>query len=1005
MCCPQRSSKLAVCLSVLICLLLTIPMRALAQPVSPQEGGGLPDVALRVMQRDPTAFQFERAWKQQLERVRANRKLMEQGALQGTPEQMFKMTTVSGVRKVPVFLCKYSDTGTSPISRSDLQQELFDGPWPDGTMTEYYDEISYGNLSLAGTVYDWVTLANNDNYYAGSVYGLDPDFARTGELIHEVLDAKDATVNFAEFDNDGPDGIPNSGDDDGFVDFIGIVHPEIGGECGAPNTNIWSHRWRLSGWDAGVYTTADAAAGGGFIKVDDYTIMPARSCGGGMIEIGVFCHEFGHAFGLPDLYDIDSSDGNSEGIGWWGLMGAGNWNTPEHPAHMTAWTKAELGWIIPAVVAFDLVGFPILSSSITPTAFKMWKNGTPGTEYFLIENRTRDGFDVDLRQPGLLVWHIDDALSDNGDETHKLIDLECADQTGSDHTANADGLDSNANRGDTGDPFCDGDVFDGSSNPSSKAYSGTATNVEISNINGCGSQEVVADLLIGETRVGEDLCLRDCGGDACAEPSPCDKFWASPEIYIDNNEDGIIDPPADGIDNKLFARVRNVGSVDASNVDVEFYFADPAMGLLYPSSATLIDTDNIPIIAKGESEVAGILWNIPVPPATISHYCVGVIATNTNDGQSSESAKQDNNVAQINIQELFAKAGNAVPPSPAEEANPGTVAWSPSLGAKRAADVFNTTQEVQVCNTSSNQECEMQIVLGSPPNFDDVEIPGDWEVKLSFESIFLNPDECATLKVTVTDFNAVHLDRAVVPLTLFCNDVPVGGTILTFNIDNVPPQAPCDFSVSRRTPPGTDNNPGDNANEMSWSDDFFDVGGWPERVERWRIYNGDGDNFAIGPGNLIKETCLDEDPGKAKYQHFHDIIPGESNQWYAIVAVDRAGNESQPCYTPAQVETSGVDDTPGMNRLPLLAQNVPNPFNPSTTIRYTLPTSGEVSLIVYSQDGRLVRTLENGHRSAGDHRLVWDGRDQKGRSVASGVYIYKLEFGEREESRRMLLLK
>jgi M6 family metalloprotease-like protein len=1007
---PQKKALWLGRVTGLICVLLVLPTAASAQPVSPESGGGLPAVALRVLQSDPTAFQFEYAWKQQLERARVNRRLLEQGALKGTPEQIAQMVAVSGVRKVPVFLCKYSDTGADPIARADLQQELFDGPWPDGTMTQYYDEISYGNIQLDGSVYNWVTLAHDDDYYAGGVYGLDPAFARVGELIHEILDAQDASVDFGDFDNDGPDGVPNSGDDDGYVDFIGIVHPETGGECfGGSTSNIWAHRWRLSGWDAGVYTTGDAAAGGGSIRIEDYTIMPALSCTGGMIEIGVFCHEFGHAFGLPDLYDTDTSDGNSEGIGWWGLMGAGNWNTPQHPAHMSAWSKAELGWLTPAVVAFDLYGFPVVSSSITPTAFKLWKNGTPGTEYFLVENRTQDGSDIDLLQPGLLVWHIDDALTTNANEAHKMIDLECADQTGSDHTANADGLDSMANRGDTGDPFCDGDIFSGATNPSSKAYNGTATSVVVSGIDGCGSRELVADLLVGQTEAGENLCMRDCGGDACAEPSPCDKFWASPEIYIDNNEDGIIDPPADGIDNKLFSRVRNVGSADASNVNVDFYYADPAMGLLYPSSATFIDADNIPIIGAGASEVAGILWTIPVPPATISHYCVGVIATNAHDGQSAESARDDNNVAQINIQELFAKAGTAVPPAPAE--TPGRLAsdesgaWSRPAETGKAPEVFTTVREVNVCNTNPRTECVYQIVLGSPPNYDDVEIPADWEVELSFNQILLNPGQCEVLKVTVRDNNAVHGDRAVVPLTLLCNNEAVGGTVLTFNIDNVPPRRPCEFLVHRNTPPPTDNNPGDHIVEMSWDDSFFDAGGWPERVERWRLYNGAADGFPLSPANLIKETCIDEKPGTSRYEHFHDIIPGEANQWYALVAVDRAGNESDPCYAPSQVTVVGVEDLPGAGRQPMLAQNAPNPFNPITEIRYNLPGDGVVALVLYSQDGRFIRTLASGQQGAGGHRVIWDGRDESGRSVASGVYIYKLDFGGRQESRRLLLLR
>ncbi|RMG63697.1 MAG: hypothetical protein D6722_17425, partial [Bacteroidetes bacterium] len=87
---------------------------------------------------------------------------------------------------------------------------------------------------------------------------------------------------------------------------IAIVHPEIGAECQlitpSARNNIWAHRKSLSSWPEGEFTTDDRSAGGGFIKIDDYVIQPALSCSGDMIEIGIFCHEFGHAFGLPDLY-------------------------------------------------------------------------------------------------------------------------------------------------------------------------------------------------------------------------------------------------------------------------------------------------------------------------------------------------------------------------------------------------------------------------------------------------------------------------------------------------------------------------------------------------------------------------------------------------------------------------------------------------------------------------------------------------------------------------------
>jgi hypothetical protein len=89
-----------------------------------------------------------------------------------------------------------------------------------------------------------------------------------------------------------------------------------------------------------------------------------------------------------------------------------------------------------------------------------------------------------------------------------------------------------------------------------------------------------------------------------------------------------------------------------------------------------------------------------------------------------------------------------------------------------------------------------------------------------------------------------------------------------------------------------------------------------------------------------------------------------------------------------------------------LEQNHPNPFNPTTSIEFRVPLGGEsVSLRIYDVAGKTVRTLANGVLDAGLHRRIWDGRDQDGSRVASGVYHYELRVGEHRASRRMLLLK
>ncbi len=88
-----------------------------------------------------------------------------------------------------------------------------------------------------------------------------------------------------------------------------------------------------------------------------------------------------------------------------------------------------------------------------------------------------------------------------------------------------------------------------------------------------------------------------------------------------------------------------------------------------------------------------------------------------------------------------------------------------------------------------------------------------------------------------------------------------------------------------------------------------------------------------------------------------------------------------------------------------LAQNFPNPFNPTTTIQYRLPADATVTLDIYNNLGQKVRTLVDDFRSAGTHSVVWDGRNAAGSQVASGIYFYRVNAGTFSATRRMLLLK
>lgn len=88
-----------------------------------------------------------------------------------------------------------------------------------------------------------------------------------------------------------------------------------------------------------------------------------------------------------------------------------------------------------------------------------------------------------------------------------------------------------------------------------------------------------------------------------------------------------------------------------------------------------------------------------------------------------------------------------------------------------------------------------------------------------------------------------------------------------------------------------------------------------------------------------------------------------------------------------------------------LHPSVPNPFSPSTMIRFDLDKADAVELTIYDVTGRRVRTLVNEARGAGRHEVVWRGEDDNGRRVASGVYLYRLRSGSYVETRRMTLLK
>ena len=451
-----------------------------------------PEAYFELVRSRPNAFQFSRAW---IARAfpgglpgSRGRGGGEDGPFRNLSE---RGEPVSGHFTIPLVLGYFADDNSAPdIGRSTIAREFWEGPNSLGqTVPEYYAEVSSGMVSLEGVVFDW----RQSELTRGEVTGGNSGLSGSGvaDFIIDILEGveEDDDVDWGVFDTDGPDGVPNSGDDDGYVDILTVMHPDRGAECSGASQLIWSHRWSLTGAGRAPFETETSSANGGVIRVNDYTIQGSRTCSfrtNPINDIGVFVHELGHGFGLPDLYGIPTGSG---GVGNWGLMGTGGWGCGGirswRPCHAGAWTKSVLGWVdvetLPPNTNFgELELEPVVTSG---KVYRLDADDGSG-EYFLLENRQKMGSDLNLPGPGLLVWHIDpDELEArwpvnrvNSEPSHLSVWIRQAD--GENELAGRA-------RGDSGDIFpgsTENRSFHTSSQPSSNSHEGRATGVTISGI-------------------------------------------------------------------------------------------------------------------------------------------------------------------------------------------------------------------------------------------------------------------------------------------------------------------------------------------------------------------------------------------------------------------------------------------------------------------------------------------------------------------------------------------
>ncbi|UCH63417.1 MAG: M6 family metalloprotease domain-containing protein [Fidelibacterota bacterium] len=397
-----------------------------------------------------------------------------------------------------------------------------------GTMRDYFQQVSYGNLDVVTvhlpSVTGWNRAPQTYAYYVNALNGMGTYPQNAQKLVEDVVVAVDGVVDFSQYDNDL----------DNFVDALFVVHAGPGAEFTGSDYDIWSHAWEtynppvLDGVTIFHYSMEPE-----YWDIDEDDVFDP----GEDMTVGVYAHEMGHAaFGLPDLYDRDYT---SNGLGSWSVMASGSWNgnLGDSPALPDAWCHYQMGYVTPTNISVEVTGQAVANVETYPEVYRLWTNGVIGDQYFLVENRQQLGYDAALPGSGLLIYHVDQSVTSQNDNEwypgytdygHYRVALEQADGLWD--------LEQNiSSQGDGGDPYPGTTAnltFDSFSTPGSQDYSDNQTYVAVRNISGSAStmtadfevnspvigvtpDSLHADLFAGDTTV-KTITLSNVGGGSLA---------------------------------------------------------------------------------------------------------------------------------------------------------------------------------------------------------------------------------------------------------------------------------------------------------------------------------------------------------------------------------------------------------------------------------------------------------------------------------------------------------
>jgi M6 family metalloprotease-like protein len=357
-------------------------------------------------------------------------------------------------------------------------------------LNHYYNEVSLGEFGLVPADENESTL--NDGIISITLDKNHPDSGSENTIhpdLKQALEAADAYIDYALYDTNNDAKISS--------DELALLFIVAGNEDAYSGANasegVWAHSWCTQAINTPLLdgvSLMGCASGGSFALFGERHNKDGDDHDA---TIGIIAHELGHSiFSLPDLYDIDDSSG---GIGYFGMMGTGNWGREiaefagNTPTHFCAWSKVTLGWVNPELITQTNALSVELHESAS-TAFNIFKLPIGVNEYFLLENRNNNGYDRGLYpitgtfSGGLAIWHIDENIianklylnEVNADETHKGVDIEEAAFALLDASSSSIGHEKNL--------YYSGniDLFD-----ASQSYSGTPTGIRVETISTRGA--------------------------------------------------------------------------------------------------------------------------------------------------------------------------------------------------------------------------------------------------------------------------------------------------------------------------------------------------------------------------------------------------------------------------------------------------------------------------------------------------------------------------------------